>query len=77
MKKIALFFMSLIALTSVAGNPIKGVDRNNLDPSTKPGENFYQYACGGWIKNNPLKPEYSASSRKWATSMPRVWTVCV
>ena len=59
MKKIALFFMSLIALTSVAGNPIKGVDRNNLDPSTKPGENFYQYACGGWKLNNPLDPQYA------------------
>ena len=59
MKKIALFFMSLIAMTSVAGNPIKGVDRNNLDPSTKPGENFYQYACGGWKLNNPLDPQYA------------------
>lgn len=32
---------------------------DNLNPSVKPGENFYLYACGGWMKNNPLTPEFS------------------
>ncbi|MDE6095740.1 MAG: M13 family metallopeptidase [Muribaculaceae bacterium] len=36
-----------------------GIDKTNLDPAVKPGENFYLYACGGWMKNNPLSPEYS------------------
>lgn len=36
-----------------------GVDFNNLDKSTLPGNSFYQYACGGWMKNNPLTGEYS------------------
>ncbi len=30
-----------------------------IDPTTDPGTNFYQYANGGWIKKNPLPPEFS------------------
>lgn len=36
-----------------------GIDKNNLDPSVSPADNFYLYACGGWMKNNPLTPEHS------------------
>jgi len=36
-----------------------GIHMENMNDSVAPGEDFYQYACGGWIKNNPLKPEYS------------------
>ena len=43
---------------SNGGKP-KGVDRANLDETVAPGEDFYQYACGGWMKANPLQPQYS------------------
>ncbi len=36
-----------------------GIEKANLDTSIAPGDNFYLYACGGWMKNNPLSPEYS------------------
>ena len=59
MRRIIFLFMAIIAMTAVAGNPIKAVDRNNLNPDVKPGTNFYQYACGGWMLNNPLDPQYA------------------
>jgi len=32
--------------------------RANLDESVKPGDNFWQYAVGTWLKNNPLDGEH-------------------
>lgn len=37
----------------------RGVDRANLDPSVAQQTDFYDYACGGWMKANPLKPEFA------------------
>jgi len=59
MRKITILFMALAAMTSMAGNLDRAVDRNNLDPTTPPGTNFYQYACGGWMAANPLDPQYA------------------
>ncbi|MCI5663716.1 MAG: M13 family metallopeptidase [Mediterranea sp.] len=36
-----------------------GILLANLDTTAQAGADFYQFACGGWRKNNPLPAEYS------------------
>ena len=35
------------------------LDPTDMDLSVKPGDDFFLYANGGWMKKNPLKPEYA------------------
>lgn len=44
-------------------NPKKYIDKANMDLSVKPGDNFYFYANGNWIKNNPVP----ASKTRWGS----------
>ena len=37
-----------------------GLNRADMNLNVSPGEDFYEYAGGGWMKANPLKPEYSS-----------------
>src|SRR4051812_37568309 len=41
----------------------KFIDRSNMDLSVKPGDNFYLYANGNWIRNNPVP----ASKTRWGS----------
>lgn len=36
-----------------------GIELSNLNKSVKPGDDFFQYANGGWLKANPIPDEYS------------------
>ena len=42
--------------TAAATNPSKthGIAVANMDPSVKPGDNFYLYANGGWIARTEI-----------------------
>ena len=50
MKK--LFFAVAFALVSMSG--MAQNLKANMDESVKPGDDFWQYAVGTWLKNNPL-----------------------
>lgn len=48
-----------LPMMMVASDSPKGITLENLDKTTSPREDFYQYACGGWMAAHPLTPEYS------------------
>jgi putative endopeptidase len=62
-KKTILISSVLIGLAGSAFvyNKLKGVDIAGINKSVKPQENFYEFANGNWIKNNPI-PE---SESRW------------
>lgn len=58
--------MAVLALAVATGCDSKkeavmtsGIDLTNLDTTAVQGADFYQYACGGWMKKHPLTNEYS------------------
>ncbi len=55
MTKNSLFLgIALLLGVEVQAQSPAGFPLSNLDPSADPCTNFYQYAAGGWMKNNPM-----------------------
>ena len=59
-RMMMLAVSSMMTMTMAAQTPLKsGLDAANMDTSVKAGDDFYEYACGGWMKANPLPAAYS------------------
>ncbi len=60
MKTKTLLFIAIITMTmSCKKTQTTGIYLENLDTTVVAQDDFYQYACGGWMANNPLTAEYS------------------
>lgn len=57
-KQILAVMVTSITLCGCQQQLGMGIKLENMNDSVAPGTDFYEYACGGWRKNNPLKPEY-------------------
>ena len=65
MKKLTFILATALMVSACAtnnaetGDVVPAIDKNNFDEAINLKDDFYQWATGGWQKNNPLKPEFS------------------
>ncbi len=60
--RVALAFCLLLPASAFAQSK-SGVDLQAIDKSVDPCNDFYEYACGGWLKANPIPPEEATWGR--------------
>ena len=60
---LAALFMFVLPVSLTAQKTKKFIDPVNMDLTVKPGDNFYLYANGNWLKNTPVP----ASKTRWGS----------
>lgn len=59
---LKLFMLSTavtLPMLSIGNTHGHSIDMSNLDTDADPKKDFYDYACGGWMKSHPLTGEYA------------------
>jgi len=60
---VFIFSKGTSVMAQTTGKNFKFIDPANMDMSVKPGDNFYLYANGNWLKSNPVP----ASKTRWGS----------
>ncbi len=89
MRKLAILLFAMvasqgIAVAQTADRPLTsfpytpGLDVSAMDPAADPCVDFYQYTCGGWVKNNPIpadQPRWSVYGKLTLDNQRYLWGV--
>ena len=59
MKKVLMMMALGMVTVSTQAQLRSGINLNDLNKNVRPADDFYEYACGGWMKANPLPAAYS------------------
>ena len=57
---LTMMTMASVSMMMMAQSDLgSGLNQTDFNKNVRPGDDFYEYACGGWMKNNPLPGAYS------------------